>query len=169
MPGKVIGNSLPIGFAGNPSRMSDCVITPYLYAASQTGKIQFGEPVAFDSATGGVRKVTSTDTADSIIGIAVRRLGQPKSDDSDGWFYNPGESVDVLLRGSIVVPVLNATSIAARGGVYVCKGTGTNRPAGSIVCASGDDTILMANAKFSTGKIDSGDMVAEITLTERVI
>lgn len=168
MPGKVIGNSLPIGFAGNPSRMSDCVIAPYMYAASNSGNIQFGEPVAFDAANGGVRKVASTDTSASIIGIAVRRMGQPKSDDANGWYYQPGEEVDVLLRGSIVVPVLNATSIAARGTVYICKGTGDNRPAGSIVCASGDDTIQMANAKFSTGKIDT-DLVAEITLTERVI
>ena len=169
MPGKVIGNSLPIGFAGNPSRMSDCVIAPYMYAATNSGNIQFGEPVAFDSVNGGVRKIASGDTADAIIGIAVRRMGQPKSDDANGWYYQPGEEVDVLIRGSIVVPVLNATSIAARGGVYVCKGTGDNRPAGSIVCASGDDTITMSNAKFSTGKIDAGDMVAEITLTERVI
>ena len=169
MPGKVIGNSLPIGFAGNPSRMSDCVIAPYMYAAGNSGNIQFGEPVAFDAVNGGVRKVASGDTSAAIIGIAVRRMGQPKSDDANGWYYKPGEEVDVLLRGSIVVPVLNATSIAARGTVYVCNGTGDSRPAGSIVCASGDDTIQMSNAKFSTGKIDAGDMVAEITLTERVI
>ena len=169
MPGKVIGDSLPIGFAGNPSRMSDCVIAPYLYAATNTGNIQFDEPVAFDATNGGVRKITSTDTADDIVGIAVRKMGQPKTDDANGWYYEPGDVVDVLLRGSIVVPVLNVTSIAARGGVYVCKGTGANRPAGSIVCASGDDTIAMNNAKFSTGVIKTGDMVAEITLTERVI
>lgn len=167
MPGKVIGNNLPIGFAGNPSRMSDCVIAPYLYPATCEGNIRFGEPVVFDAASGGVRKVGASDAAANIIGIAVRRLGQPKSDDENGWYYQPGEVVDVLLRGSIVVPVLDATSIAARGAVYVCKGSGANRPAGSIVCATANDALEMANAKFTTGKIDA-DQVAEIILTERV-
>lgn len=173
MPGKVIGDKLPRGFAGNPSRMSDCVIAPYNYPATETGNIQFGEPVVFDPTTKGIRKFASTDAAGAIIGIAVRRIGQPKSDDENGWYYKPGESVDVLLRGSITVPVLDATDIAARGGVYVCTGTATGRPAGAIVCkaatGTGADTVQIANAKFSNGEIDSTDMVAEITLFERVI
>lgn len=173
MPGKVIGDKLPRGFAGTPSRMSDCVIAPYNYPATETGNIQFGEPVVFDPTTKGIRKIASTDTADAIIGIAVRRMGQPKSDDENGWYYKPGEVVDVLIRGSITVPVLDATGIAARGGVHVCKGTTTGRPAGAIVCqaatGSGADTVQIANAKFSNGEIDSADLVAEITLFERVI
>lgn len=30
MPGKVIGETLNLGYAGTPARMSDCVIAPML-------------------------------------------------------------------------------------------------------------------------------------------
>lgn len=169
MSGKVIGDKLPRGFAGTPSRMSDCVIAAYNYPATASGNIQFGEPVVFDTTTKGIRKIASSDESGAIIGIAVRRMGQPKSDDANGWYYKPGESVDVLIRGSISVPLLNATSIAARGAVYVCNGTGSNRPAGSIVCASNTDTVAISNAKFSTGDVDATELIAEVTLFERVI
>lgn len=163
MPGKVIGTSLMYGFPGTPSRMQDCVIAPYKYNVANGDPIEFGEPVAFDSTTNGVRKVGSSDTATDIIGIAVRKIGQPYADNAEGWFYQTGDTVDVMLRGSITVPVSNSTGIAARGQVYVVKETG------GIVCTSGASTLAPTNMKFATGNINSTDMVAEVTITERNI
>ena len=165
MPGHVIGTSIPYGFAGNVSRMSDCVIAPYKYdiAHASDGNIAFGEPVAFDSTNGGVRKLTvSDDSADVIIGFAVRRMGQPKADSADGWYYAPGETVDVLLRGSMSIALENDTGIAARGSVYVDPATQ------KLYAATGTGRLAIANAKFGAGAADS-NKVAEITLLERVI
>lgn len=168
MPGKAIGTNLEIGYPGTPSRMQDCVIAPYKYASANTGNIGFGEPVVYDSTYSGVRKIKREDSTTDIIGIAVRRMGQPHSDSADGWYYAPGEVVDVMLRGSIVVPLKSTTSIAALGTVYVCNGTGTN-DAGDIVCASGADTVVVQNALFSTGVTNATEKVAEVTITKRSI
>lgn len=165
MPGKVIGTTLPFGFAGNVSRMSDCVIAPYKYdiAHENDGHIAYGEPVAFDATNGGVRKLTAADAnADVIIGFAVRRLGQPRTDYADGWYYEAGDTVDVLLRGSMSIALENATGIAPRGAVYVDPATG------KLYAASDTGRLAVANAKFAAGVADD-NKVAEITLTERVI
>lgn len=162
MPGHVIGKSVPFGFAGNVSRMSDCVIAPYRYDASLSGNIAYGEPVAFDTTTGGIRKLAANDTADVIIGFAVRRMGQPKTDSADGWYYEPGETVDVLLRGSMSVALENDTGIAPRGTVYVDPATG------KLYGATSSGYLAIPNAKFSAGVADT-DKVAEITVLERVM
>lgn len=163
MPGKVIGTALPFGFAGNVSRMSDCVIAPYKYDATLTGNIAYGEPVAFDPTTGGVRKLASTDESNAvIIGFAVRRLGQPRTDYADGWYYAPGDTVDVLLRGSMSIALEATTGIAARGAVYVDPATQ------KLYAATDTGRLAIPNAKFAAGVAD-GNKVAEITLFERVI
>ena len=165
MPGKTIGNVMPFGYAGNPSRMSDCVIAPYAFpvaSATNNTKIQFGAPVVFDATLGGVRAIKSGDTAAAVIGIAVRHIGQPHEDNENGWYYVPGDTVDVMLRGSIMVELENTTSVAARGAVYVDPTTG------KYYGATGSGYITLANAKFATGKADA-NKIAEITLVERVI
>lgn len=165
MPGKVIGTNIPKGFAGNVSRMSDNVIQPYNYAASLTGNIAFGEPVAFDAVNNGVRKLASGDTADAVIGVAVRHIGAPKEDSNDGYYYAPGETVDVLVRGSIMVPVEDeeGVTIAPRGTVYV------NPATGKVYAATGTGRIALTNAKFGNGAYDEDSGVTEVTFTERAI
>lgn len=164
MPGHVIGKSLPLGYPGNVSRMSDAVIAPYKYdiAHASDGNIEFGDAVCYDSTNGGVRKIAS-DEADgsAIIGIAVRRMGQPKADNANGWYYEPGETVDVLLRGSVVVALEATTGIAAMGAVYVNKTTGKL----SSVSTGG---VAIPNAKFGSA-FNTTDKLAEITLVERVV
>lgn len=165
MAGKVIGTKLPFGFRGAVSRTPDTIIAPYPHVGADP--IQFGEPVAFDATNKGVRKVAATDTASAIVGIAVRRVGQPYADDEHGWYYKQGDVVDVLLRGSIAVEVASDTGITARGAVYVCKGSGDNA-AGSIVCAIGDDTLEMPNTVFAIGECDA-NKIAEVTILTRSI
>lgn len=165
MPGKVIGKTLPFGFAGTVSRMSDCVIAPYKYdiAHISDGNINFGEVVAYDTTNGGIRKLDSNDDDNSvIIGIAVRRMGQPKADNANGWYYEPGETVDVLLRGSIAVELEATTGLAARGNLYVDPATG------KLYAATDTGRLAVANSAFANGKVDEAN-VTEVTLVERVI
>lgn len=170
MAGKVIGKTLPFGFRGNVSRTPDTIVMPF--CAVGDDPIQFGEPVVYDATNKGVRKVASGDTSASIIGIAVRRMGQPYADSADGYYYAKGDTVDVLVRGSMTIELLSATGIAARGKVYVCNGTGSNRPAGSIVAqaasGTGADTIEVPNTVFATGDYDASN-IAEVTILTRSI
>ena len=168
MAGKVIGKTLPFGFRGNPSRNPDTLIDSFVNTGS--ANIEYGEPVVYDPSTKGVRKITSTDTGSVlVIGIAVRRIGQPYADSPSGYYYKQHDMVDVLIRGSVTVELAAATSIAAHGAVYVRNGYGgASKPAGGIVCASGDDTVLIPNAVFTTGEYDTNN-IAEITILERSI
>lgn len=165
MPGKTIGKFLDFGYAGNPSRMSDIVIAPYLFpvdTATDKTKIVFGAPVVFDATLGGVRAIKTGDAADAVIGIAVRHMGQPHEDNPDGWYYQPGDTVDVLIRGSIMIELADKASVAARGAVYVDPATG------KYYGATGSGRVALANAKFATGAVDAHN-IAEITVVERVI
>ncbi|MBQ9211089.1 MAG: hypothetical protein IJ153_10950 [Clostridia bacterium] len=164
MPGKVIGDKLPIGYAGTPSRMSDCVIDPHRYdvANKADGNIQFGAPLLLDTTNGGIRKFKSTDTAATgFIGVAVRRMGQPKADAADGWYYAPGEVVDVLLRGAIVVEFEDVTGIVQGGAVYVNPATGKFSTVST-------NNLLISNAKIATGRTDT-DKLVEIVLITRAL
>lgn len=167
MAGKAIGKTLPYGFRGAVTRTPDTIIAPY--ANVDTGNIEFGEPVAFDAEKHGVRKLTTSDSDNkAVVGIAVRRIGQPHADNPNGWYYAPGETVDVLLRGSIAVELADAASLAARGPVYVHNGNG-DKPAGSIVCAEdAGNTVAIPNAVFAMGSCDS-NKIAEVTILARSI
>lgn len=164
MAGKAIGKTLDYGYRGTVSRTPDTLIQAYQNVGS--ADIQFGEPVVYDATNGGVRKITTTDTTnDNIIGIAVRRYGDPYADNDKGWYYKQGDTVDVLVRGSVVVELKATTSIAAHGSVYVANGNNSTT-AGDLYCASGTGLVQVPNAIFSTGKYDSNSC-AEITILER--
>ena len=168
MAGKVIGKTLPFGFRGNPSRNPDTIIDSFVNTGS--ANIEYGEPVVFDPATKGVRKLKTTDSGTvKIIGIAVRRVGQPYVDSPMGYYYKPHDMVDVLIRGSIMVELAATTGIAANGAVYARNGSGgDDKPAGGIVCASGGDTVQVPNAVFAIGEHDANN-IAEITILTRSI
>lgn len=159
MAGKVIGTSLNFGYPGNVSRVSDTVIMSFPVGGSTN--IKYGEPVSFDPTTGKIVAVTGATTGSTIIGFAVRHIGQPYEDSPDGWYYKPGDVADVLVRGSIVVEIETSTGIAARGKVYLDTTTG------KITSVSTSNTEI-PNAIFSTGKVDANKTV-EVTLTERGI
>ena len=174
MSGKAYGKNLPYGFRGAVSRQPDTLVMPFTNLG--TTNIGYGEPVVFDTTKKGVRQVASGDATSAIIGLAVRRVGQPYVDDPMGYYYKAGDTVDVLVRGSMTVEVLDTTGIAARGKVYCCNGsaasTDEDRVAGAIVAqaASGDspDTIEVPNTVFATGVCDSNN-IAEVTILTRSI
>ena len=166
MAGKAIGKTLDFGYRGTVSRTPDTVIQAYQNVGSDN--ILFGEPVVYDATYGGVRKSGTSDTdSTGIIGIAVRRLGDPCADSAMGWYYKQGDTVDVLVRGSVVVETRAQTSIAARGPVYVANGNNSTA-AGDIYCASGSGLVQVPNAIFTTGKYDA-NKCAEVTITERKV
>lgn len=170
MPGKVIGNEIPRGFVGNVARMSDNVIAPFQYAATNEGNIAFGEAVVFDATNNGVRKYADGDNAESFIGLAVRNIGQPKVDSNDGFYYVPGEVVDVLTRGTLMVVLEDVSGLAARGTVYFNPSTGMLTAASSHTPAGGSAVshIALTNMKFGNGKADT-DKVTEVTVLTRAI
>lgn len=174
MSGKAIGTSLSFGFPGCVTRNPDTIISSFANVGDDP--IQFGEPVVFDAAKNGVRKIKGTDTTNAgLIGIAVRRIGQPYEDSENGWYYKVGDIVDVLVRGSIAVELAATTSAAARGKVYVYNGskagTLTTHKPGLLVCvndSTNNDTIELPNTVLTTGKHDSGN-IAEVTILTRAI
>ena len=164
MPGVAIGKKLNFGYRGNVARTPDVIIAPYCNVGSDA--IPYGVPVVYDTTNKGVRMIGTSDTDNTgIIGIAVRHIGQPHSDSSDGWYYAVGETVDVLLRGSITVELKDVTSIAARGALYVANGNNSTT-AGDLYCASGSGKVQVPNTFFSTGEYD-GNKIAEVTILER--
>lgn len=169
MSAQAIGIHLPLGYRGNISRTPDTVISPFTNLGDEP--IQFGEPVIYDATKKGVRKIKSTDSTNTdIIGIAVRHIGQPHADAPDGYYYAPGEVVDVLVRGSIMVELADTASLAPRGKVYVCNGSHESHAAGEIVCDAGSnsDTLEIPGAAISTGEADANKIV-EITILTRSI
>lgn len=157
MSAKAIGKTLPFGYRGAVTRQPDTLIQPYTNVGEDA--ISYGAPVVYDN--GGVRKIKTGDTADSIIGIAVRRIGQPYADDASGWYYKTGDVVDVLVRGSIAVELKATTGIAARGKVYADASDGE-----LTSVASGN--IALPNTVFATGSVDSNN-IAEVTVLTRNI
>lgn len=159
MAGKAIGKTLPFGFRGNVARTPDTIIQAFTNVGASA--IPYGAPVVYDATNKGVRAVASTDTAAAIIGIAVRHIGQPHADSPDGYYYAAKETVDVLVRGTIVVELKATTGIAARGQVYVDPTDGEFTPVST-------DNLAMPNTKFTTGEYD-GDKIAEVTILSRSI
>lgn len=159
MAGKVIGKNLPLGFRGAVSRQPDTLIQSYTNVGN--ADIQFGAPVVYDANKGGVRALASGDAATAIIGLAVRRIGQPYADNDQGWYYKMGDVVDVLVRGSMTVELKATTGIAARGQVYVDPNDGA-------LTSVSDSNLAVPNTKFSTGKYDS-NKIAEVSILARSI
>lgn len=164
MSGKAIGTNLPIGFRGAVTRTPDTIIAPYTNKG--TDDIQFGDVVVFHN--GGVRKIKSGDTADMIIGIAVRHIAQPYANDADGWYYKPNEAVDVLLRGSIAVQLTATAGIAARGKLYVATGSQSGEAAGNLYCATGTGRVQVPNTIIATANFDA-DKIVEVTILTRAM
>lgn len=166
MSGKVIGKTLDFGYRGTVARTPDVIIQSFTNVG--TDSILFGEPVVYDATNGGVRKIKSTDTDNTgIIGIAVRRMGQPYADNAQGWYYAAGDVVDVLVRGTICVELKDATSIAARGALYIANGAAGSLTPGDLYAATGTGhAITVPNTYFATGKVD-GNKIAEVTILER--
>lgn len=156
MAGKVL--SFLNGFPGQVSRAVDAIIEAFANA-EETAHIAFGAPVAL--VDGNVMNVSADNT--NIIGVAVRGVKTNNTYGQEDADFLPGEMVDVLKRGTIVVPLTvgeGATPPAAGDQVYVVKATGAY-----AFAADGDNTIAVSGWKFKGAPDANG--VVEIVLTER--
>lgn len=160
MAGKAIGVSLPLGYRGNVARTPDVIIGAFNNVGDTN--IPYGAPVVYDAASKGVRAVKSTDAdATKLVGIAVRHIGQPKADSPAGWYYAPGQTVDVMLRGTICIETKAQTGIAGKGQVYV-------DPADGEFTSVSTNTLAMPNTVFATGVYDA-NKISEVTILSRSI
>ena len=160
MAGKAIGKTMPLGYRGNVSRTPDIVIESFRNVG--TANIEYGSPVYF--AADGVKAIDASATAAKVIGIAVRHMGQPYSDSNDGWHYAANDSVDVLVRGSVIVELGDTSTPTAHGQVYV-----TNA---GVITATASNNLAIPHAIFSTGKVEAVDdshKLVEVTILERSI
>lgn len=111
--GKVL-SEFTNGFPGTISRSIDDIVATFVNKESAVN-IDFGAPVMMKTDGKGVQNFTCTispsaDTKVPILGIAVRAGDKtPATYGSSQAAYGPGEQVDVITRGCVVVPVASGT------------------------------------------------------------
>lgn len=176
MPGRAIGIELNLGYAGTVSRSVDTVITPRIIKSIKLGgketesAVAFGEPVVLN-ADNTYSRFGAKSVAAEFAGIAIREVKQAIDYYSGSGYYLPGDTCDVLNRGSITVACNNGTPTAG-GKVYIRVKENASIPQGVIgqfeAAADGENTIEIANLKWTTGKLDT-NKVAEVAILTRAI
>lgn len=165
MPGRVIGTSMGIGYAGTQSRSADAIIQNRIAA----GDIAFGQAVALTS-TNQWRLVATGDTAAVVAGIAVREVVQANTfNPQSNPDYVENAPCDVMVRGNCIVKCQRGTP-AAGTAVYVRLAANTTYPdavvGGFEAQADGSNTIQVPNIEWTTGVIDANNMT-EVTIKTR--
>lgn len=176
MPGRAIGIELNLGYAGTVSRSVDTIITPkavksvILGGKETESPIVFGEPVILND-DNTYSRFGAAGTADKFVGVAVREVKQAIDYHEGNSAYIPGETCDVLNRGSITV-LCNNGAPTAGGKVYIRITENAAIPNGVVgqfeAIADGSNTIEVPNLKWTTGKLDS-NRIAELTMLTRTI
>ena len=168
MPGSAIGESLNLGFAGTISRNPDNIITARRLDEN-SDKVFFGQAVALN-ADNSVSLVSDTNK-ENFIGFAAREVKQTTDYSSSQGCYNPGDALDILIRGNMTVKC-NAGTPTAGGKVYVRVAENPSIPAGIIgeieAESDGSNTVLLDGIKFTTGKLDA-NRITEISILSRKI
>ena len=146
------------GIPGQVTRPSSAIVEAQVINTS-TPPTRYGDPVAYATGgNGGVRPITTGDTAASIIGFVTRPF--PTESDtnwpSDALASGPGtpptSGIITILRTGYISVYLGGSAAAALGGtVYVrVAGPGTNKVIGDIeAAADGSNTIVVSHAEFS--------------------
>jgi hypothetical protein len=169
MPGSVVGKSLNLGYAGSISRSADAIIDNRVVKPTDTANINFGDPVVLNS-DNTYSAFGATGTAVAFAGIAVREVKQATDYFAAQGFYAPGQPCDVASRGTLTVKC-NVGTPTAGSAVYIRTTANVAIPTGVVggfeSAADGTNTILIPNAKWTTGKLDA-NKVAEVTLIQRV-
>ena len=155
--GKVL-SAFTRGWPGAVSRSKDDVIVSLRNADSAA--IAFGAPVFLKPSAGGVVNFESgvTDSA-AFVGFAVRVPSKtPDSYAGSEAAFLPDDPVDVLVRGSVVIPV--ATSVVTVGdSAYIRKSDGR------IVAAAGAEgtTVPLPNVTLRGPRDAQGMCEAVVT------
>lgn len=165
MPGKVIGTSLGLGYAGTQSRTADAIIQARVAAED----IAFGVACKLNS-DNTWSPIAAGDTADVVAGIAVREVVQANTfDPQSNPDYMKGQLADVMTRGNVIVKCQRGTPAAGQA-VYVRVAANETYPdaivGGFEATADGDNTVEVANIEWTTGQTDS-NLMAEVTIKTR--
>jgi hypothetical protein len=169
MPGTAIGKALNYGYPGTVSRSVDAIISNRPLRVTDTASANFGDPVVLNT-DNTYSFFGSTGTAAAFAGVAVREVKQSTSYlNSAQGTYSPGQPTDVIERGAVIV-ACNVGTPTAGGAVYIRIVLNGAIPLGLVggfeTAADGTNTILLTNAKWTTGKIDANKS-AEITMISR--
>lgn len=114
--GKVL-NQFTRGFKGEVTRAHDNVIISMKNV--DTAPIPFGAPVFLKAANNGVQNfISGTTTEATFVGFACRVADKtppsagvsPSDTTQNTGHFEPGEPVDILVRGSICVPCASASA-----------------------------------------------------------
>ena len=174
--GKVLSD-FDLGWPGAISRSVDDVVVSLKNAGTEP--ILFGRPVFLTDDGGGVEGFHSTgsggtpQTFDRFVGFAVRSASKTPGTYPDmqdittragyqAGTWNPGEVVEVLVRGSIAVRAV--TGFNPGGLVYIRKSDG------SVVPGPGAEgsTLLLENVRCKVPQRGSG-VCSEMVITSRNI
>ena len=148
------------GFPGAVSRSVDDIVISMRNANG--GDIPFGAPVFMVDGENACRGFNvDTSTGDNFVGFAVRIADKtPDEYGSSAGSYAPGDPVDVLVRGSLVI---NAeTAAAAPGaGVYIRKSDG------KIVTVAGAEGTTLRLPGVTVRTVRDENKALEVVLTRR--
>ena len=167
--GKVLENFLN-GFPGTPSRTADEIIITMQNGSEK--EIPFGAPVFLK--TDGTAEPWDTEYTqeyEQFLGFAVRVPdktpdtyvnSQNPSEAQAKAVWRPNETMEVLVRGAITVPMKVS---ANRGSVVYLK-----KSDGSLVVSPGatNSTILLENVRLRNPR-DTATNVAEVIVNKRNI
>ena len=165
MPGRVIGTSMSMGWAGTQSRSADAIIQNRIASA----------PIAFGTAVKVTKKnqwapVATGDTEAVVAGVAVREVIQANTyDPQSNPDYVANVPCDVMVRGNCIVKCQRGTPVAGTA-VYVritANGSYEDAIVGGFEAEADDaNTIKVTNIEWTTGVVDSNDCT-EITIKTR--
>lgn len=165
MPGRVIGTSMSMGWAGTQSRSADAIIQNRIASA----------PIAFGTAVKVTDKnqwapVATGDTEEVVAGVAVREVIQANTyDPQSNPDYVVNVPCDVMVRGNCIVKCQRGTPVAGTA-VYVrITANGSHKDAivgGFEADADDKNTIKVTNIEWTTGVVDSNGCT-EITIKTR--
>jgi hypothetical protein len=170
MPGSVIGKTMNLGYVGSVSRSLDAVIDNRVVKSSDSASINFGDPVVLNT-DNTYSKFGASGTAAAFAGIALREVKQSTVYGNNvNGAYAPSEPCDVLSRGSATI-TCNVGTPTAGGNVYIRITANGSIPAGIVggfeATADSTNTVLLTNAKWTTGKLDT-NRTAEVTILARI-
>ena len=158
--GKVL-SGFPNGWAGAVSRAVDDIVEAHANVSDT--RIPFGSPAFLDEDGAGVTGIQSGADADTFVGFAVRSPAKTPNvyspeEEANLAAYEAGEMVDVLTRGSIVLP-------ASGGGIQPGKQVYIDMDTGRAVASSSSGTLAVPDCHFRTTRDANG--FAEVVLLNR--
>ena len=147
------------GYPGAVSRSIDNVVVSLRNASD--GEIPFGAPVFLSYGERACKGFSAEEsTAETFLGFAVRAADKtPDTYGSNTAAFAPGDPVDVLVRGSVVLPFAGGAVPGA--GVYIRKSDG------ALVTAAGAEGSTLRLPGAAVRSVRDSAQCAEVSLTKR--